>query len=153
LRVSELTALTLADVDDAEQGLLRVTGKGEKTRLIPLGSGAEEALKAYLTFARPHMPGATSRWVFPSPQHGKALTRQRMWQLIEQAGQSVGIPVAPHHLRHTFATHLLEHDADLRAVQLMLGHASLNTTQIYTKVAGERLRDTLETYHPLSKGI
>lgn len=153
LRVSELAGLKLADVDEAEQGLLRVQGKGDKTRLIPLGEGAEALLRQYLAIARPHMAGAASTWVFPSPQRGKALTRQRLWQLIEQAGQSVGIAVAPHHLRHTFATHLLEHDADLRAVQLMLGHASLNTTQIYTKVAGERLRDTLETYHPLSKGI
>lgn len=153
LRVSELAGLSLADVTEAEQGLLRVTGKGGKTRLVPLGEGAENVVQGYLRTARNQLPGAVNVWLFPSPQRGKALTRQRLWQLISEAGGRAGVKVAPHHLRHTFATHLLEHDADLRAVQLMLGHASLNTTQIYTKVAGERLRDTLETYHPLSKGI
>ncbi|MCP5404986.1 MAG: tyrosine recombinase [Pseudomonadaceae bacterium] len=153
LRVSELVSLTVADVEDAAaDGLLRVTGKGGKTRLVPLGEKALAVVGDYLRGARPVLAGAASKWLLPSPQKGKALTRQRVFQLIQAAGRMVEVNVAPHHLRHTFATHLLEHDADLRAVQLMLGHASLNTTQIYTKVAGTTLREALETYHPLSGG-
>lgn len=153
VRVSELVGLTTAVMDDAAaDGLLRITGKGGKTRVVPLGPVAAASVEAYVRLARPYLAGHASRWLFASPRKGKALTRQRVFQLIRQAGAMVGVKVAPHHLRHTFATHLLEHDADLRAVQLMLGHASLNTTQVYTKVAGDRLRDTLETYHPLSKG-
>jgi integrase/recombinase XerD len=156
LRVSELVNLTLADFDEGEGGLLRVTGKGGKTRLVPLGGVAAQTVLHYLEFARPHLPGSGSDWLFGSPRGkggGKGhLTRQRVFQLIQKAGKMVGVKVAPHHLRHTFATHLLEHDADLRAVQLMLGHASLNTTQIYTRIAGKRLQETLERHHPLSKG-
>lgn len=153
VRVSELVGLTTAAVDEAlEQGLLQVTGKGDKTRLVPLGEAAATTVQAYVCEGRSRLPGAGSPWLFASPQNGRALSRQRVFQLIRAAGEMVEVRVAPHHLRHTFATHLVEHDADLRAVQLMLGHASLNTTQIYTKVASDRLRDTLETYHPLSKG-
>lgn len=157
LRISELAGLTLADVAEGEEeGVLRITGKGGKTRVVPLGRVASGTLNEYLTLARPHLAGATTDWLFPSPYKtkgaGRALTRQSLWKLIHDAGQMVGVKVAPHHLRHTFATHLVEHDADLRAVQLMLGHASLNTTQVYTKVAAGRLRNALETNHPLARG-
>jgi integrase/recombinase XerD len=157
LRISELVHLTLADVDaGVESGVLRVTGKGDKTRVVPLGKVAEATLEEYRTLARPHLPGSNTDWLFPSPYntkgHGKPMTRQSFWKLISEAGQMVGVKVAPHHLRHTFATHLVEHDADLRAVQLMLGHASLNTTQVYTKVAAGRMRSALETNHPLARG-
>lgn len=157
LRISELVNLTLADVDAGEEtGVLRVVGKGDKTRAVPLGKVAEATLRDYRTLARPHLPGNTTDWLFPSPYktkgHGRPMTRQNLWKMISDAGAMVGVKVAPHHLRHTFATHLVEHDADLRAVQLMLGHASLNTTQVYTKVAAGRLRTALETNHPLARG-
>lgn len=152
LRVSELVGLRLSDFEEGEAGLLRVTGKGDKTRVVPLGGVAAGTVLAYLEAARPHLPGSGGPWLLASPKGKGHLTRQRVFQLIQAAGRSVGVKVAPHHLRHTFATHLLEHDADLRAVQLMLGHASLNTTQIYTRVAGKRLQETLERHHPLSKG-
>lgn len=153
LRVSELCSLTLDGVAEGEGVVLRVTGKGEKTRLVPLGEVASATMQGYLRDARPRLKGAQSLWVFPGPSGKAPLTRVRMFQLIKEAGARVGVEVAPHHLRHTFATHLLQNDADLRAVQLMLGHASLNTTQIYTKVAQERLKDTLERHHPLSRGL
>lgn len=149
LRVSELCGLSLDAVADGEGVVLRVTGKGGKTRLVPLGEVAAGTLYAYIKEARPKLKGATGPWLFAGPS-GAALTRVRVFQLLKEAGERVEVKVAPHHLRHTFATHLLANDADLRAVQLMLGHSSLNTTQIYTKVAGERLREVLEKHHPLN---
>jgi integrase/recombinase XerD len=151
LRVSELAGLTLADLVP-EQAVLQITGKGGKTRLVPLGAVAEVAVAAWVRRGRPHMAGAGSGWLLPGPSGRAALTRQRIFQLVQAAGAACGVKLSPHHLRHSFATHLLEHDADLRAVQLMLGHASLNTTQIYTKVASNRVKNVLETYHPLAKG-
>jgi len=150
LRVSELCNLSLDAVSDGEGVVLRVTGKGGKTRMVPLGAVAAGTLREYLAVARPRLKGAQGPWLLASPDGRKPLSRVRVFQLIKDAGARVGVEVAPHHLRHTFATHLLENDADLRAVQVMLGHASLNTTQIYTKIAGERLRETLEKHHPLS---
>lgn len=150
LRVSELCGLTLDAVAEGEGVTLRVTGKGGKTRMVPLGDVAAHTLRMYLADARPKLRGSSGPWVFASPDGHKPLTRVRVFQLLKEAGERVGVEVAPHHLRHTFATHLLQNDADLRAVQVMLGHASLNTTQIYTKVASERLRETLEKHHPLS---
>ncbi len=152
LRVSELCGLTLDAVAEGEGVVLRVVGKGGKTRLVPLGEVAAGTMHDYLKDARPKLKGANGPWVFASPSGHMPLTRVRVFQLLVEAGERVGVKVAPHHLRHTFATHLLANDADLRAVQLMLGHASLNTTQIYTKVAGERLRETLEKHHPLNVG-
>lgn len=149
LRISELTHLKVSDIIAGEDEVLRITGKGDKTRLVPLGENTGITLALYLEHARPTF-NKQGDWVFPSARAGKPLTRQRMFQLIKQAGEQVGVSVAPHHLRHTFATHLLDNNADLRAVQLMLGHASLQTTQIYTKVAGSRLQEVLETHHPLS---
>lgn len=152
LRVSELCALTLDAVDDGEGIVLRVLGKGDKTRLVPLGEVAAATLRAFILHARPRLKGHVGPWLFSAPSGRRPLTRQRVFQMIREAGERVGVKVAPHHLRHTFATHLLQNDADLRAVQLMLGHASLNTTQIYTKVAQERLRETMDRYHPLAEG-
>jgi len=152
LRVSELCGLSLDAVADGEGVVLRVTGKGGKTRMVPLGAVAAETMRAYLQDARPRLRGAHGPWLLAGPGGKKPLTRVRVFQLVREAGARVGVNVAPHHLRHTFATHLLQNDADLRSVQLMLGHASLNTTQIYTKVAGDRLRKVLEDYHPLGGG-
>ncbi|NBV54543.1 MAG: tyrosine recombinase [Proteobacteria bacterium] len=152
LRVSELCSLTLEAVTEGEGLILRVTGKGQKTRLVPIGYAASATLTAYLQTARPHLKGHHGPWLFPAPNGKHPLTRQRIFQLIQNAGKSIGISVAPHHLRHTFASHLVANDADLRSVQLMLGHASLNTTQIYTKISHNRLTQTLEKHHPLSIG-
>lgn len=152
LRVSEMCGLSLDAVAEGEGVVLRVTGKGGKTRLVPLGEVAAGTLYYYLRESRPKLKGANGPWLFAGPSGAAALTRVRMFQLLKEAGERVEVKVSPHHLRHTFATHLLENDADLRAVQLMLGHASLNTTQIYTKVAGERLRNTLNMHHPLNNG-
>lgn len=152
LRVSEMCSLSLDAVAEGEGVVLRVTGKGSKTRLVPVGEVAAGTLHMYLRDARPKLKGANGPWVFAGPTGQAPLTRVRVFQLLREAGERVEVKVSPHHLRHTFATHLLANDADLRAVQLMLGHASLNTTQIYTKVAGERLRETLDKHHPLSTG-
>ena len=150
LRVSELCGLTLDAVAEGEGVVLRVLGKGGKTRMVPVGGVASETMQVYLKEARPRLRGAEGQWVFAGPSGKMPLTRVRVFQLMKEAGARVGVKVSPHHLRHTFATHLLQNDADLRAVQLMLGHASLNTTQIYTKVAQARLRETLDKHHPLS---
>jgi integrase/recombinase XerD len=148
IRVSELVGLTLADVQEGAGVWLRVLGKGSKVREVPLGPVAAGCLQDFLATARPRLPGATSRWLLAGTK-GRPLTRQRVFQLIQGAGRRVGLEVAPHHLRHSFATHLVDHAADLRSVQLLLGHASLNTTQIYTQVAAERLRAVVDAHHPL----
>ncbi len=153
LRVSELCGLTLDAVAEGEGVVLRVTGKGGKTRLVPLGDVAATTMYVYLREARPKLRGANSQWLFAGPSGQAPLTRVRMFQLLKEAGARVEVEVAPHHLRHTFATHLLHNDADLRAVQVMLGHVSLNTTQTYTKVTAERLRATLDKHHPLTTGL
>lgn len=149
LRVSELASLTLHDVSQLEGPWLRITGKGGKTRQVPLGPVAQETLNIYIKNARPRLRGAQSPWLLAGPNGKRPLTRVRLFQLVKEAGQRVGVAVAPHHLRHSFATHLLDGAADLRAVQLMLGHASLNTTQIYTKLTTQRLREAM-THHPLA---
>lgn len=153
LRVSELCGLSLDAVAEGDGVVLRVTGKGGKTRLVPLGEVAAATLYTYMREARPKLKGANGPWLFAGPTGQAALTRVRVFQLLKEAGARVEVNVAPHHLRHTFATHLLQNDADLRAVQLMLGHVSLNTTQIYTKVTGERLKETLDKHHPLNTGL
>jgi integrase/recombinase XerD len=152
LRVSELAALTVGDIEAGEGLMLRVRGKGGKERLVPLGQTAAAMVQTYLEHTR-------GRLAMPKPEdyvfagrHGRALSRQRIFQLIQAAGKRVGVSISPHHLRHTFATHLLDNEADLRAVQLMLGHSSLTTTQIYTQVSGNRLAATLDNHHPLSTG-
>ncbi|PIZ30185.1 MAG: tyrosine recombinase [Alphaproteobacteria bacterium CG_4_10_14_0_8_um_filter_53_9] len=152
LRVSELVTLTLNHTTSAEEeGTLIITGKGGKTRIIPLGDVARNTLSHYLKTTRKTFSGhEKGDWIFPSPRGGP-LSRQRVFQLLQSLGHSVDIKLAPHHLRHTFATHLLDNEADLRSVQVMLGHASLNTTQIYTKVAGTRTRTAMERFHPLAK--
>jgi len=151
LRVSELTSLTTQDFASMGEGMLRVTGKGGKTRFVPLGQVTAATAYLYLEQARGQLPFSHTKWLFPSPRSGKPLTRQWGFRLIQTQGQQHGFTLSPHMLRHSFATHLLENEADLRAVQLMLGHASLTTTEIYTKVTDSRQRQALEDYHPLSK--
>lgn len=149
LRVTELVSLTAGQVD-ARRGVVRIVGKGNKERLVPLGEQALDWLQRYLHTARPLLPGAVNNGVvFPGPS-GAALTRQAFWYRIKQLAQRAGIqkPLSPHTLRHAFATHLLNHGADLRVVQLLLGHSSVSTTQIYTHVATERLKKLHSEHHP-----
>ena len=150
LRVSELVGLTLAQVS-IDMGVVRVLGKGSKERLVPLGEEAISWLKRYLAEARPALAGnAKSPSVFVTARGGP-LTRQAFWALLKRLGAKAGIPSAslsPHVLRHAFATHLLNHGADLRVVQLLLGHADIATTTIYTHVARERLKRLHAAHHP-----
>lgn len=147
MRVSELVDLTLSRLN-LGRGLVRVIGKGGRERLIPLGQPAIEALEAWLRQARPRLKPNVDR-VFVS-RRGLALTRQAVWQRIRLHAQACGIEsqVHPHRLRHSFATHLLDHGADLRVVQMLLGHADLGTTQIYTHVSRARLKSLYTTHHP-----
>ena len=149
LRVSELAALRLEQLD-LESWLIRVRGKGGKERFVPFGEEARAAILSYLTRARGLSPRAGGNGhLFPGARGGH-ITRQRAWQIVKAhlAGAGVARSVSPHTLRHSFATHLLDNGADLRAVQLLLGHADISTTQIYTHLSQERLRKVHALYHP-----
>lgn len=149
MRVSELTGLTLAQID-MQRGVIRVLGKGRRERLVPLGDTAGAALAAYLHGVRPALlAGRASDAVFIGAR-GRPLSRQGVWLRLRARAAAVGLVrvPSPHTLRHAFATHLLDHGADLRAVQLLLGHADLSTTQIYTHVARERLKRLHADHHP-----
>jgi integrase/recombinase XerD len=155
LRISELLALPLAALA-RDPAYLMVKGKGGKERLAPLNDAARTAVKAYLPVRPKFLPKGVkeSPWLFPSRGAGGRLTARRMAQLLDEAAVGAGIDparVSPHVLRHAFATHLLEGGADLRAVQTLLGHADIATTQIYTHVAEDRLREVVQTKHPLSR--
>jgi integrase/recombinase XerD len=149
LRVSELVTLKTAQVSH-DMGVVRVIGKGSKERLVPLGEEALEWLARYQREARPALlSGKSSDDLFVTAR-GAAMTRQAFWQLIKRyAGRAaLGKSISPHTLRHAFATHLLNHGADLRVVQLLLGHSDISTTQIYTHVARERLKQLHAKHHP-----
>ncbi len=149
MRVSELVGLNLHQIN-YNQGFVRVTGKGQKERLIPIGEQALDWLNRYLVESRPDLLGFRhSDCVFVT-KRGAGMTRQAFWYLIKRYGLQAGITrhFSPHTLRHAFATHLLNHGADLRAVQLLLGHSDLSTTQIYTHVADQRLKSLHAQYHP-----
>ncbi|MFN3581938.1 MAG: site-specific tyrosine recombinase XerD [Pseudomonas sp.] len=149
LRVSELTGLRL-DQLNLRQGIVRVSGKGGKERLVPLGEEAIAWLEQYLATGRvPLLGGRPSDVLFPS-RRGQEMTRQTFWHRIKLYAGQAGIRAAlsPHTLRHAFATHLLNHGADLRVVQMLLGHSDLSTTQIYTHVARQRLHDLHASHHP-----
>jgi len=149
LRVSELCRLQLTDLNE-ELGVVRVFGKGNKQRLVPVGRPALEALRAYLLQGRPALlKRRPSPYLFVSLR-GRPLTRQAFWKLLAGYARRAGLVrrVYPHMIRHSFATHLLEGGADLRSVQLMLGHADISTTQVYTHVMRSRLRQTLDQHHP-----
>jgi integrase/recombinase XerD len=152
LRISELCGLTLQQVD-LENGFVRVFGKGAKERVVPLGAKARDAVQAYLVSARPRLvKPRTGSELFLS-ERGKAISRKTLWVIVKKAAQRAGIAksVKPHLLRHSFATHLLGGGADLRAIQEMLGHASIGTTQIYTAVESSRLRDQHAKFHPRNR--
>lgn len=152
LRVSELVVLRLRDLD-FETGCLTCLGKGRKQRLVPVGEEAARWVERYLREARPRLLGRrTSPRLFVNARGGgPGLSRAGVWKLLKRYALQAGIPpraLSPHVLRHSFATHLLERGADLRAIQIMLGHANLSTTQIYTHVLDARLRAVYERYHP-----
>ena len=149
LRVSELVTIKTVQVGLAE-GALRVTGKGSKERLVPFGEEAHGWLTRYLADARAAILGGQASDALFVTARGGAMTRQMFWKLVKRHAASAGIdaPLSPHTLRHAFATHLLNHGADLRAVQMLLGHADISTTTIYTHVARERLRALHAQHHP-----
>ena len=148
LRVTELVRLQYEQVS-LQQGLVRVIGKGDKDRLVPLGEESVEWLSRYLKHGRPALSERSSGWVFIT-QRGTLLTRQAFWYRIKAYAQQAHISahLSPHTLRHAFATHLLNHGADLRVLQMLLGHSDLSTTQIYTQVAKERLQQMHAAFHP-----
>jgi integrase/recombinase XerD len=149
LRVSELVTLKTVHLS-LDEGALRVTGKGAKERLVPFGAEAHAWIRRYLAEARAAiLKGQASDALFVTARGG-AMTRQMFWKLIKAHARRAGIdaPLSPHTLRHAFATHLLNHGADLRAVQMLLGHADISTTTIYTHVARERLRALHARHHP-----
>jgi integrase/recombinase XerD len=155
LRISELTGLTLAALA-RDPAYLIVRGKGGKERLAPLNAAGRAAVKDYLAVRPQFLPKGdkANPWLFPSRGAGGRLTPRRFAQLLDEAAADAGIDparVSPHVLRHAFATHLLEGGADLRVVQTLLGHSDIATTQIYTHLAGDRLREVVETKHPLAK--
>jgi integrase/recombinase XerD len=149
LRVSELVTLKTVYVGLAE-GALRVTGKGSKERLVPFGEEAHAWLTRYLRHSRPEILGPRSSDALFVTSRAQPMTRQMFWQLVRKYAVRAGItaPLSPHTLRHAFATHLLNHGADLRAVQMLLGHTDISTTQIYTHVARERLKVLHARHHP-----
>ena len=150
LRVSELVGLKLAQVA-FDMGIVRVVGKGSKERLVPLGEEAIQWLNRYLEAARPGLAGRRRTDAVFVSARGEALSRQAFWQLVKRYATKAGIAragLSPHTLRHAFATHLLNHGADLRVVQLLLGHSDITTTTIYTHVARERLKQIHARHHP-----
>ena len=150
LRVSELVRLKLADVT-LDQGFLTCLGKGSKERMVPIGDSAVAWVRRWQADGRGALLGGrTSPWLFVSGPRGTPLTRVGFWKLLKRHGTSVGVghALSPHVVRHSFATHLLDRGADLRAIQMMLGHADLSSTQIYTHVLEARLRTVYDRYHP-----
>lgn len=149
LRVSELVGLRM-DQPNVRGGFVRVRGKGSKERLVPMNDTAMDWLRRYVEEARPAlMAGSMTEALFPS-REGDFMTRQAFWYRIKHLAKAAGIvkPLSPHTLRHAFATHLLNHGADLRVVQLLLGHSDLSTTQIYTHIANQRLQELHARHHP-----
>ncbi len=151
LRVSELVSVRLSELD-TKMGLIRTVGKGDKTRLVPVGTSALEAIEDYMTRFRPTiLKQKKSPYLFVTARGG-SMSRQAFWKLLKKHGLVAGISktITPHVLRHSFATHLLERGADLRSLQLMLGHADISTTQIYTHVLRTRMRAIYDKHHPRS---
>ena len=148
LRITELVTLQLANVNQ-RQGVVRVVGKGNKERLVPMGENALDWLSRYLRDARLSLLPGGGSVLFPS-RLGRVMTRQTFWHAIKKYALQAGIKknISPHTLRHAFATHLVDNGADLRAVQMMLGHSDLSTTQIYTQVAQQRLKELVQEHHP-----
>jgi len=150
LRVSEITGVKLEDLK-LDLGYILVRGKGDKERIVPLGKGAQDALTDYIKDYRPILAkGTTSPLLFLGRGAGK-LTRQRVWQMVRAASAGAGRNASPHMLRHSCATHMVENGADLRTVQTILGHADISTTQVYTHLALDRLKNVYQKHHPRAK--
>jgi integrase/recombinase XerD len=150
LRVSELLSLKPGDIA-LDAGYLTCIGKGDKQRIVPLGHAAADWIRRYVAEGRPALlKGRKSAWLFVNAKAGGRLSRVGFWKILKEYGIKAGVPrgLSPHVLRHSFATHLLERGADLRAIQMMLGHADLSTTQIYTHVLEARLRAVYDKFHP-----
>jgi integrase/recombinase XerD len=150
LRVSELISLRAGDLN-LEEGYLTCIGKGDKQRIVPLGQQAVDWVRRYLHDGRtPLIRKKSSPWLFVNARDGGPLSRVGFWKVLKEYGTKAGISMdlSPHVLRHSFATHLLERGADLRMIQMMLGHADLSTTQIYTHVLEARLRTVYDRFHP-----
>jgi len=152
LRVSELVGLRIAQLDGKAM-LLRVIGKGDKERLVPFGEAAGEWVQRWMAVRRAQTGNASSPFLFPG-RGGKAMTRQNFWQRLRLHASVAGLSrmPSPHTLRHAFATHLLNHGADLRAVQMLLGHANISTTEIYTHISRVRLHEAVNRAHPMGRG-
>jgi len=149
LRVTELVSLNVSDLH-LTMGFVRCVGKGSKERIIPLGRMAKESIENYLQASRPKLVTNKRTEALFVNHHGNSLSRQGFWKILKAVAKEVGVEkeITPHTLRHSFATHLLENGADLRAVQEMLGHSDISTTQIYTHVTKARLKDIYRSYHP-----
>jgi integrase/recombinase XerD len=148
-RVSEVAQLDLDEM--AQGGWVRIRGKGSKERLVPVGSFAQRAIDAYLVRSRPLLAAKAGGPALFLNQRGTRLSRQSIWEIIQSAGEACGLSVSPHSLRHSFATHLIEGGADVRVVQELLGHASVATTQIYTLVTIDTLREVYASSHPRAR--
>ncbi|NVJ61774.1 MAG: site-specific tyrosine recombinase XerD [Gammaproteobacteria bacterium] len=149
LRVSELVTLEISQVS-IRQGVIRIIGKGNKERLVPMGEQAIDSIELYVSVSRPELLGTKQSNVLFLSKRGQQMTRQTFWYRVKFYAQQLGITkhLSPHTLRHAFATHLLNHGADLRTLQMLLGHSDLSTTQIYTHVAKERLKQLHQEHHP-----
>jgi integrase/recombinase XerD len=149
LRVSELVSLRVSDID-LEEGLVRCMGKGAKQRVVPTGGRAIEAIRIYMQRGRPYLGRMQRGDILFLNHRGQGITRQAVFQLVREHAREAGIEkiVTPHTLRHSFATHLIENGCDLRSVQEMLGHASIETTQVYTHVSVEHVREAYQKAHP-----
>ena len=150
LRVSEVVALKIEDVK-LDMGYVLVRGKGDKERIVPIGRSAQESLSLYLRDARLDLAAGKASPSLFIARGGKKITRQRVWQMVNEASVSAGRHASPHMLRHSCATHMVENGADLRTVQTILGHADISTTQIYTHVALDRLKSVYAKHHPRAK--
>jgi len=149
LRVSEIIGVKLEDLK-LDLGYVLVRGKGDKERIVPLGKGAQDALTEYIKHSRPILAKATTPLLFVG-RGARKLTRQRVWQMVRGASAGTGRHASPHMLRHSCATHMVENGADLRTVQTILGHADISTTQVYTHLALDRLKNVYQKHHPRAK--
>ena len=150
LRVSEITGVKLEDLK-LDLGYLLVRGKGDKERIVPLGKGAQEALSHYMKAARAVLAKGKGSPLLFLGRGGRKLTRQRVWQMVRAASEGAGRKASPHMLRHSCATHMVENGADLRTLQIILGHADISTTQVYTHLALDRLKSVYQKHHPRAK--
>jgi integrase/recombinase XerD len=150
LRVSEIISVKLEDLK-LEMGYMLVRGKGDKERIVPLGKSAQDALTAYMGGSRAVLAGGKASPLLFMGRGARQLTRQRVWQMVRAAGSPTGRNTSPHMLRHSCATHMVENGADLRTVQTILGHADISTTQVYTHLALDRLKNVYQKHHPRAK--